>query len=147
MDRITLEKMKLWDKRLEGGLDGGDVADVLGDWATDVDRVEQSFGDLVKTSLKSLQLVNDQNRALLAFGEKINFLEGVIDKLSGFSLGAEEYLKEIDYYNEIGKVIVERVGQIKELEERDKFLSALEAAGVDNWEGYSHAHEILEENK
>lgn len=28
---------------------------------------------------------------------------------------------------------------------RDAFLSALQAAGVDNWEGYSHAQEIFEE--
>lgn len=26
-----------------------------------------------------------------------------------------------------------------------QWLDALEAAGVDNWEGYSHAHEILRE--
>ena len=29
--------------------------------------------------------------------------------------------------------------------ERDSFLCALEAAGVDNWDGYEHAHEILEQ--
>jgi hypothetical protein len=31
------------------------------------------------------------------------------------------------------------------LRERATLLSALEAAGVDNWEGYSHAYEILAE--
>ena len=33
----------------------------------------------------------------------------------------------------------------RELLERDNFLSALEAAGVDNWDGYEQAHEILEQ--
>jgi hypothetical protein len=32
-----------------------------------------------------------------------------------------------------------------ELSERATLLSALEAAGVDNWEGYSHAYGILAE--
>ena len=31
------------------------------------------------------------------------------------------------------------------LQERDDFLSALECAGVDNWEGIDEAHEILRE--
>lgn len=35
--------------------------------------------------------------------------------------------------------------RIAELEERDRWLSALEAAGVDNWEGYDIAHEIQNE--
>lgn len=30
-----------------------------------------------------------------------------------------------------------------ELKERDKYLSALEAAGVDNWEGNDYALEIF----
>ncbi len=33
----------------------------------------------------------------------------------------------------------------RELLERDNFLSALEAAGVNSWDGYSLAHEILEQ--
>ena len=32
-----------------------------------------------------------------------------------------------------------------ELKERDAFLCALEAAGVDNWNGYGEAQDILEE--
>lgn len=32
-----------------------------------------------------------------------------------------------------------------DLIEKEIWLSALEAAGVDNWEGYDHAHEILNE--
>ena len=31
------------------------------------------------------------------------------------------------------------------LQERDDFLSALEAAGVDNWDGYYEAHRIQKE--
>jgi hypothetical protein len=34
--------------------------------------------------------------------------------------------------------------RIAELEERDSWLSALEAAGVDNWEGWDHAVELSE---
>lgn len=34
--------------------------------------------------------------------------------------------------------------RIAELEERDAWLSALEAAGVDNWEGWDHAVELSE---
>jgi hypothetical protein len=33
----------------------------------------------------------------------------------------------------------------RELLERDAFLSALEAAGVDNWDGYSYARELVEQ--
>lgn len=32
----------------------------------------------------------------------------------------------------------------EELVERDAFLSALEAAGVDNWDGYDFAQEIFD---
>lgn len=34
--------------------------------------------------------------------------------------------------------------QIQELKERDEFLSCLEAAGIDNWDGYEYAVEISE---
>lgn len=34
---------------------------------------------------------------------------------------------------------------LDELEERDIWLSALENAGVDNWEGYEYAQELMEE--
>jgi hypothetical protein len=36
------------------------------------------------------------------------------------------------------------LARIAELEERDSWLSALEAAGVDNWEGWDHAVELSE---
>ena len=32
-----------------------------------------------------------------------------------------------------------------DLLESEAFLEALEAVGVDNWEGYSEAHELLKE--
>lgn len=35
--------------------------------------------------------------------------------------------------------------QIREMQERLRFLDALEEAGVDNWEGISHAYELMEE--
>lgn len=36
--------------------------------------------------------------------------------------------------------------EYEELTKDSEFLNALRAAGVDNWEGYSYAIEILEEN-
>lgn len=35
----------------------------------------------------------------------------------------------------------------KKLLEDSEFLDALRAAGVDNWEGYSYAFELLETNR
>jgi len=35
--------------------------------------------------------------------------------------------------------------KIKELESDVRFLRALEAAGVDNWEGYSEAQQLWEQ--
>jgi hypothetical protein len=32
----------------------------------------------------------------------------------------------------------------RQLLERDNFLSALESAGVDNWDGYAYANELVE---
>jgi hypothetical protein len=37
--------------------------------------------------------------------------------------------------------------KIEQLEERDRTLSALESAGVDNWEGYSEAFRDLEDEE
>jgi hypothetical protein len=44
-------------------------------------------------------------------------------------------LDEIDKYNT----------SIMELQERDRWLCALEAAGVDNWEGMENAQDIFDE--
>jgi hypothetical protein len=33
--------------------------------------------------------------------------------------------------------------EYKELQETSSFMDALESAGVDNWEGYGHARDIL----
>lgn len=35
--------------------------------------------------------------------------------------------------------------QVKDLEKRDHFLECLEAAGVDNWDGFDYAHEMMSE--
>ena len=44
-----------------------------------------------------------------------------------------------------GKVMVTITEEhYRELRERDEWLSALEAAGVDNWDGYEIAMEIAE---
>ncbi len=36
--------------------------------------------------------------------------------------------------------------KISELDKRVNFLSCLEMAGVDNWEGYSHAYDVMKEH-
>ena len=65
-------------------------------------------------------------------------------------------LKEIKKLkNEIEKLKAEREGhidfidqletEIEGLKKSDNILTALEAAGVDNWEGYDEAMTILEE--
>ncbi len=104
MDEITKEAIEMWDRRLEGGLDGGDVRDVLGDWETDVARYEKELTEVAVKYGKSVLLVNDQNITM----EKM-------------------------------------VTELEALRKREKFLIALESAGVDNWTGYSYAFEILEE--
>ena len=35
--------------------------------------------------------------------------------------------------------------KVEKLEKRDHFLECLEACGVDNWDGYDFAHEMLDE--
>ena len=37
--------------------------------------------------------------------------------------------------------------EIAELEKRDKWLRCLETAGVDNWEGYDYAKDLLDEDE
>ena len=81
--------------------------------------------------------------SLFAFLEKVKFLEAVVEKLRELT-GVEEYLKETSYYAQLQEVLAYKHLEYLELEKRDKFLSALEQAGVDNWSGYSHAYEILE---
>jgi hypothetical protein len=41
-----------------------------------------------------------------------------------------------DKIAELEKIIDEQTVKIAELEQRDAILTALEAGGVDNWEGY-----------
>lgn len=50
-----------------------------------------------------------------------------------------------DYLNSLLTEIKELKEENAKLVEDSAFLCALDAAGVDNWEGYSRAHEILEE--
>lgn len=46
-----------------------------------------------------------------------------------------------DRYDEV-ELILRLVATVGELEPRDEFLTALEAAGVDNWDGYEEAREL-----
>jgi len=34
---------------------------------------------------------------------------------------------------------------VEELERRELFLNCLEASGVDNWDGFDYAHEMMDE--
>lgn len=43
--------------------------------------------------------------------------------------------------------IVVPMDRYLDLLEAEKFIDALREAGVDNWDGYSHALEIWKENK
>lgn len=43
------------------------------------------------------------------------------------------------------QVVNEAREELNKMSDRLIFLDALEAAGVDNWSGYSHAHELMEE--
>jgi len=48
-----------------------------------------------------------------------------------------------DRIDELQKIIDEQTLKIAELEQRDAILTALEAGGVDNWEGYEPSLEEM----
>ena len=50
--------------------------------------------------------------------------------------------KKIEPNNELA---IKAEKELDYLNEKDRFLSALEAAGVDNWGGYEIAYDILKE--
>ena len=52
----------------------------------------------------------------------------------------EEVLEETEMSVKMVEITEE---EFDRLQERDDFLSALECAGVDNWEGTDQAHEFL----
>lgn len=56
---------------------------------------------------------------------------------------AEQEMTIYDLNKQVADMQAEMVRQSDKLQ----FLSALESAGVDNWQGYSHAYEILDEWK
>lgn len=43
----------------------------------------------------------------------------------------------------MGETVTITAERLEELEEAEKRLAALDAAGVDNWSGYDHAMDIL----
>jgi len=47
----------------------------------------------------------------------------------------------------IEETIVISKAEYSELKEDQRWLRALEAAGVDNWEGYFHAQEHMDEDE
>ena len=52
-----------------------------------------------------------------------------------------------DYDTEFEEALETELFLITKVEEDSEFLSCLEAAGVDNWEGYSYAQEMMEEDE
>ncbi|MFR3182170.1 MAG: hypothetical protein ACLTPN_00890 [Clostridia bacterium] len=52
-----------------------------------------------------------------------------------------EAIKE-KYNEEIQKILIK---YLEEMDNDSMFLSALQNTGVDNWEGYEYAQELLEE--
>ena len=52
-----------------------------------------------------------------------------------------EAIKE-KYDNEIQEILIK---YLEEMDNDSMFLSALQNTGVDNWEGYEYAQELLEE--
>ena len=47
--------------------------------------------------------------------------------------------------NDIREFLTELATEVEQLEEDVKFLQALRAAGVDNWDGYDYAFDLLDE--
>jgi hypothetical protein len=43
------------------------------------------------------------------------------------------------------KTVPIKKSELQELKNRSRWLSCLEAAGVDNWEGIQYAHEMMQE--
>ena len=71
MDSITKERMKVWDRRLEGGLDGEDVGDVLNDWDMDVSRYEEKIDKLVVQLAELKDWVKRQEIVILDLNEEL----------------------------------------------------------------------------
>ena len=66
--------------------------------------------------------------------ERYKLLENITDEAFAYIYDLQKYCDELE-------------DKIKNLEERSEWLSALEAAGVDSWEGMDTAVEIFEESK
>lgn len=56
----------------------------------------------------------------------------------------QEKIKRLESIENNQSVLID-AGELEDLVNDAKFLNALYAAGVDNWEGYSEAQELLEE--
>lgn len=79
-------------------------------------------------------------------------MEELIDDIQNMRKSGENDLRTVINlaYNVQAKIAIE-VAKMEDskkyLEERDKKLSALESAGVDNWQGYGYAMEEMEEDE
>ena len=57
-----------------------------------------------------------------------------------------KYIK-MDDYTRVTQLVEEQRQEIARLRDSERKLTALEAAGVDNWEGYSDAMQMMEEKE
>ena len=93
-----------------------------------VDEIEQLRLQLLKLSERR---INDMNYDDIALKE-IKKLKNEIEKLKAEREGHIDFIDQLET-------------EIEGLKKSDNILTALEAAGVDNWEGYDEAMTILEE--
>lgn len=74
-----------------------------------------------------------------------------VDRLVGLMIAPEKEIAKLQAENKrqlqiIGEIAIERdklQAEVKQLKEREKILNALEAIGVDNWDGYDEAMDLL----
>ena len=113
------------------------------------------YAKYYKRKMEETMMNKVTNESLATYlGTKIKVLEDhiglctkIIDKLGDWGgAGAEEFLEEMGYWEATGVLRDLNINNSRhdELVRKAKLLDALEVAGVDNWSGWDHAHEILE---
>ena len=72
-------------------------------------------------------------------------LDELFDKIVADEVNRQAMIHYIDKFTE-QKEINKKLGEVNDkLKERDNWLKCLEAAGVDNWEGYDIAQDMRDE--
>ena len=72
--------------------------------------------------------------------------DGMIEDVFGNFPDLMKYIK-MDDYTRVTQLVEEQRQEIARLRDSERKLTALEAAGVDNWEGYSDAMQMMEEKE